>query len=303
MARAGVQCSRTVSGSRRARRIRYGGLAPSPSLADPFGRGGRHLPHRRALPFPPRGLSQPAAVHSRVERIAPGCVGFTSGRASMSDLIRDVRQAARRLARTPIRVRRAGRELTPRLFPTTRHHPPSSLLWCSSERARIATAVRDSRRLSRQSSDFAISTTSARARSTPSYPLDLPSRRARRAWSATPEPTKSRWPTGRRSAGEFRSGSRAVDGIRGRSAADRRLEQVRCPRAPGDSPYGGLFPQQQRGNPGRGRRSLHRVLQAGAGDGSSHRSVPPVASTDGVHFDRQPTPEERPALLAYLRKL
>jgi cytochrome c peroxidase len=31
--------------------------------------------------------------------------------------------------------------------------------------------------------------------------------------------------------------------------------------------------------------------------------VPPIASTDGVHFDRRPTPEERPALLAYLRKL
>jgi cytochrome c peroxidase len=31
--------------------------------------------------------------------------------------------------------------------------------------------------------------------------------------------------------------------------------------------------------------------------------VPPVASTDGVHFDRQPTPEERSALLAYLRRL
>jgi hypothetical protein len=31
--------------------------------------------------------------------------------------------------------------------------------------------------------------------------------------------------------------------------------------------------------------------------------VPPVVSTDGVHFDRRPTPEERPALLAYLRKL
>ena len=30
---------------------------------------------------------------------------------------------------------------------------------------------------------------------------------------------------------------------------------------------------------------------------------PPVASTDGVNFDRQPTPEERAALLAYLRKL
>ncbi|HKE93933.1 MAG TPA: hypothetical protein VKB34_06485 [Povalibacter sp.] len=31
--------------------------------------------------------------------------------------------------------------------------------------------------------------------------------------------------------------------------------------------------------------------------------VPPVASTDGVHFDRAPLPEERAALLAYLRKL
>ena len=31
--------------------------------------------------------------------------------------------------------------------------------------------------------------------------------------------------------------------------------------------------------------------------------VPPIASTDGVHFDRAPLPEERAALLAYLRKL
>ena len=31
--------------------------------------------------------------------------------------------------------------------------------------------------------------------------------------------------------------------------------------------------------------------------------VPPIATTDGVHFDRQPAPEEREALLAYLRKL
>ena len=29
----------------------------------------------------------------------------------------------------------------------------------------------------------------------------------------------------------------------------------------------------------------------------------PAASTDGVHFDRAPRPEERAALLAYLRKL
>ena len=31
--------------------------------------------------------------------------------------------------------------------------------------------------------------------------------------------------------------------------------------------------------------------------------VSPAASTDGVHFDRMPRPEERAALLAYLRKL
>ena len=31
--------------------------------------------------------------------------------------------------------------------------------------------------------------------------------------------------------------------------------------------------------------------------------VPPFATTDGVHFDRQPLPEEKAALVAYLRKL
>ena len=31
--------------------------------------------------------------------------------------------------------------------------------------------------------------------------------------------------------------------------------------------------------------------------------VPPIASTDGVHFDRRPTTEERAALLAHLLKM
>jgi len=31
--------------------------------------------------------------------------------------------------------------------------------------------------------------------------------------------------------------------------------------------------------------------------------VPPVASTDGAHFNRKFLPDERPPLLAYLRKL
>ena len=31
--------------------------------------------------------------------------------------------------------------------------------------------------------------------------------------------------------------------------------------------------------------------------------IPPVATTDGVNIDREPKPEDRAALLAYLRKL
>jgi cytochrome c peroxidase len=31
--------------------------------------------------------------------------------------------------------------------------------------------------------------------------------------------------------------------------------------------------------------------------------VPPIATTDGIHFDRAPAPEERAALVAYLKKL
>jgi cytochrome c peroxidase len=42
-----------------------------------------------------------------------------------------------------------------------------------------------------------------------------------------------------------------------------------------------------------------KFIQANAAPGVA----PPIASTDGVHFDRQPAPEERAALLAYLRTL
>ena len=43
-----------------------------------------------------------------------------------------------------------------------------------------------------------------------------------------------------------------------------------------------------------------KLVQANAPPGAP---VPPLATTDGVHFDRRPTPEERAALIAYLRKL
>jgi cytochrome c peroxidase len=45
---------------------------------------------------------------------------------------------------------------------------------------------------------------------------------------------------------------------------------------------------------------LFKRIQAIAPPGAP---PPPVASTDGVNFDRIPLPEEVPALLAYLRKL
>jgi cytochrome c peroxidase len=42
-----------------------------------------------------------------------------------------------------------------------------------------------------------------------------------------------------------------------------------------------------------------KLVQAKAAPGAP---VPPLATTDGVHFDRRPTAEERAALIAYLRK-
>jgi cytochrome c peroxidase len=42
-----------------------------------------------------------------------------------------------------------------------------------------------------------------------------------------------------------------------------------------------------------------KFVQANAAPGV----IPPIASTDGIHFDRAPTPEERAALVAYLKKL
>ncbi|HEX6737261.1 MAG TPA: cytochrome-c peroxidase, partial [Vicinamibacteria bacterium] len=45
--------------------------------------------------------------------------------------------------------------------------------------------------------------------------------------------------------------------------------------------------------------AFFKNLQARAAPGTAG----PVTSTDGVHHDRIPLPEEVPALLAYLRKL
>jgi cytochrome c peroxidase len=44
---------------------------------------------------------------------------------------------------------------------------------------------------------------------------------------------------------------------------------------------------------------LFKRIQANAPPGP----IPPVLTTDGIHIDRPPVPEEHDALLAYLRKL
>jgi cytochrome c peroxidase len=49
---------------------------------------------------------------------------------------------------------------------------------------------------------------------------------------------------------------------------------------------------------------FYKRVHVNAPVNASGQQVPqPIATTDGVHFDRQPLPEECEALLAYLRKL
>ena len=91
-------------------------------------------------------------------------------------------------------------------------------------------------------------------------------------------------------------------GVR-RPAGTGRLEQARRARPARAAQHRAVLPQQQRRHAGRSRRPLHRVLQAIVEVNAPPGVVPPVASTDGVHFDRELLPEERAALLAYLRKL
>ena len=127
--------------------------------------------------------------------------------------------------------------------------------------------------------------------------------RARRALRAMREPTRSRWPNGSHDpANQLGSRPRTADGIRRRPAAGRTTGTSSTSLACAVSPHRAVLPQQQRRHAGGSRRPLHRVLQqirVVAPPGV----VPPAASTDGVNFDRQPRPEERAALLAYLRKL
>ena len=100
---------------------------------------------------------------------------------------------------------------------------------------------------------------------------------------------------------ELRSRSRIVDGIRRRPGADDDWNKFDVPGLRGIRNTAPYFHNNS-------AATLEDVSittsssSSGCGVAQSH-AVSPVASTDGVHFDRQPTAEERAALLAYLRKL
>ena len=110
---------------------------------------------------------------------------------------------------------------------------------------------------------------------------------------------------GHRSPHVVRSRPRAPDRVRWRGRAQGRLGEVRRARAPGHQQDRAVLHQQQRRHARRDGRSLRRAVQARGGELRPGPSavVPPIATTDGVNFDRRPAPEERAALLAYLRKL
>jgi hypothetical protein len=67
-----------------------------------------------------------------------------------------------------------------------------------------------------------------------------------------------------------------------------------------DQQGGAVLSQQQRRYAGANGRSYIAFFKHAQFNAPV---VPPFATTDGVHFDRQPLPEEKEALVAYLRKL
>ena len=101
-------------------------------------------------------------------------------------------------------------------------------------------------------------------------------------------------------ADEVRSGPRVVHGIRGAAGADdwSKLDMPGLRGIRKTAPYFHNNSAATLEEVVDHYIELFKRVKANA-----RRCRPPVASTDGVNFDRQPTPEERAALLAYLRKL
>ena len=93
-------------------------------------------------------------------------------------------------------------------------------------------------------------------------------RRARRSSPATPGPTRSRCRTARRSAAPARDPGRALltGFVGGAAAAQDDWNKLDVPATARHQQDRAVLPQQQRRHARRSRRSLHRVLQARAGE-------------------------------------
>ena len=170
--------------------------------------------------------------------------------------------------------------------------------------AASATAAPDNRPHRRRSFDFTTSRASVRVPSTrrrrPALPLPpCPPQLARNA--RTYEIACANGTKIRRTSSD--PGRALLTGFVGGVPAQDDWNKFDVPGLRGISKTAPYFHNNSAATPRRRGRPLHRVLQARAGECARRDVVPPIASTDGVHFDRQPTPEERAALLAYLRKL
>ena len=172
-------------------------------------------------------------------------------------------------------------------------------------RARVRAVPRRSlavERRSRRSSGSTTSPPSVRARS---IRVDARSLRVRAVPAAlarnarTYEITLANGTTIRRTSSD--PGPRAVDGVR--RAARRRRTTGTSSTCPGCA--GSARPRRTSTTtaPRRSKRSWTTTSSSSSEFGPTPASPGPLLSTNGIDFDRPPTPEQRASLLAYLRKL
>ncbi len=120
----------------------------------------------------------------------------------------------------------------------------------------------------------------------------------------TPSPDRGSPCRDQGSPDQLRSRSRVPDRVRWRPSAPGRLGQIRRARHFAES----RTPPRTSTTTARPRWKRWSTTTSSCSSSSRPLALPglpppPVASTDGINFDRQPRPEERAALLAYLRKL
>ena len=176
----------------------------------------------------------------------------------------------------------------------------------SCERAASATAVPDNRLRSLRSFVFTISRPSVRVPSIPSAPLASPSRRARTVSRGMRGPTRSHSRTVPRFVARARIPGRALTtGVAGFGLPApqddwNKFDATGLRGIRNTAPYFHNNSADTLEEVVDHYIEFFKRVKANTAPGAP---IPPIATTDGINFDRQPLPEERTALLAYLRKL